>query len=156
MSTPEDIVFMRQALSWARQAADLKEVPVGAVAVFGGQVVGVGYNRREIDKAPFAHAEMMALHEASKSLDAWRLSSVTLYVTLEPCVMCAGALVQCRLGRLVYGATDVKAGAVGSLYNLVQDARLNHRVEVEGGVLAEECSDILKSFFRSLRRKEGA
>jgi tRNA(adenine34) deaminase len=121
------------------------------VAVFEGRVVGQGHNRRELDKSPLGHAELLALAEASRFVGAWRLTGVTLYVTLEPCAMCAGAMVQARLTRLVYGAADPKAGAVGSLYNLVRDPRHNHQVEVTAGLLAEASGQLLKDFFRALR-----
>ena len=144
---------MSQALALAREAAALGEVPVGAVAVVGGKVVGVGYNRREMDRDPLAHAELLALAQAAKALGAWRLTGVTLYVTLEPCAMCAGAMVQGRVTRLVYGAADPRAGAVGTLYNLVEDARHNHRVNVTRGVLGTESGQLLKDFFGQLRGK---
>ena len=147
MHTP----FMEEALSLARHAASLGEVPVGAVAVKEGVVIGRGYNRREIDADPLSHAEMTALAQAAKALKAWRLTGVTLYVTLEPCAMCAGAIVQSRVDRVVFGAIDPKAGAAGSLYNLLQDARHNHRVDVVSGVLQEACSAALKEFFQGLR-----
>jgi tRNA(adenine34) deaminase len=147
----QDDRFMGEALSLASQAAALGEVPVGAVAVVGGEIVGRGFNRREIDRDPFAHAELIALREASRHLGAWRLSGVSLYVTLEPCAMCAGAMVQGRLTRLVFGASDPKAGAAGTLYDLLSDARHNHRVPVTAGVRAEECGTVLKEFFRRLR-----
>lgn len=147
---------MRQALLLAGEAERLGEVPVGAVAVVGGQVVGRGFNRRETDRSPLAHAELLAIAEASRTLDAWRLSGVTLYVTLEPCAMCAGALVQSRIDRVVFGARDPKAGAVGSLYNLAEDARHNHRLKVTSGVLADECGKVLTDFFRGLREKRRA
>jgi tRNA(adenine34) deaminase len=149
----DDIAFMQQALELAREAASLGEVPVGAVAVLDGNVVGTGYNRRECDRDPFAHAEMLALSAAAKARDAWRLSGVTLYVTLEPCAMCAGALVQSRVTRLVLGTMDPKAGAVGSLYNLVEEPRHNHRLQVTRGILAEESRQLLKTFFERLRAK---
>lgn len=148
----DDEAFMQQALELAREAAKLGEVPVGAVCVKDGAVIGRGFNRREIDRDPLSHAELSALREASRAMDVWRLSGVTLYVTLEPCAMCAGAMVQARVDRLVFGASDPKAGAVGSLYNLAQEPRHNHRLEVTGGVLAEACGAILKDFFRSLRK----
>jgi tRNA(adenine34) deaminase len=144
---------MSQALALAREAAALGEVPVGAVAVVAGQVVGVGYNRREMDRDPLAHAELLALAQAAKALGAWRLTGVTLYVTLEPCAMCAGAMVQGRVTRLVYGAADPRAGAVGTLYNLVEDARHNHRVSVTRGVLAEASGTLLRDFFGQLRTR---
>jgi tRNA(adenine34) deaminase len=144
---------MSQALALARHAAGLGEVPVGAVAVLDGRVVGTGYNRRELDASPLAHAEILALDAAARSVGAWRLTGVTLYVTLEPCAMCAGAMVQARVSRLVFGTLDPKAGAVGSLYNLVQDPRFNHRVDVTQGVCGAECAQLLKDFFAALRRK---
>jgi tRNA(adenine34) deaminase len=149
-----DEVFMRQALALAREAGGLGEVPVGAVAVHEGRVIGTGYNRREVDRDPLAHAELRALDAAAKALGAWRLTGVTLYVTLEPCAMCAGALVQSRVTRLVFGASDPKAGAVGSLYNLAEEPRHNHRLLVTSGVLAEESRHQLKSFFERLREKK--
>lgn len=153
MGVPADIDegFMQQALALASEAARLGEVPVGAIAVKAGQIIGRGYNRREIDRDPFSHAELIALRQAADAVGAWRLSDVTLYVTLEPCAMCAGALVQSRVTRLVFGAMDPKAGAVGSLYNLAQDARFNHRLEVTSGVLQPACSRTLKEFFAGLR-----
>jgi tRNA(adenine34) deaminase len=147
----DDQAFMERALGLARQAAVVGEVPVGAVAVRDGAVVGEAFNRREMDRDPLAHAELLALRQASQRLDAWRLTGVTLYATLEPCAMCAGALVQARVSRLVFGARDPKAGAVGSLYNLAQDGRHNHRVEVTAGVLEAESGELLKEFFRKLR-----
>lgn len=148
-----DVGFMQQALELANEAARLGEVPVGAVAVKEGQIVGRGYNRREIDRDPFSHAELIAMQQAAKHLGVWRLTDVTIYVTLEPCAMCAGALVQSRVSRLVFGTVDPKAGAVGSLYNLAQDARFNHRLEVTQGVLREACSQTLKDFFAGLRAR---
>jgi tRNA(adenine34) deaminase len=149
-----DEEFMSVALELAATAAALGEVPVGAVAVKDGQIIGRGYNRREIDKDPFSHAEFNAMRDAAKALGVWRLTGVTIFVTLEPCAMCAGALVQSRVTRLVFGATDPKAGAVGSLYNLAADSRHNHRVEVVGGVMSEACGQALKTFFASLRREQ--
>ncbi|MFZ5446077.1 MAG: tRNA adenosine(34) deaminase TadA [Myxococcota bacterium] len=151
-----DVGFMKQALELANEAARLGEVPVGAVAVKEGQIIGRGYNRREIDRDPFSHAELTAMKEAALAIGAWRLSGVTIYVTLEPCAMCAGALVQSRVSRLVFGTMDPKAGAVGSLYNLAQDPRFNHRVDVTSGVLSEACSQALKSFFAGLRARRSA
>ncbi|WP_140853543.1 tRNA adenosine(34) deaminase TadA [Myxococcus xanthus] len=149
-----DEAFMQQALSLARKAAELGEVPVGAVAVFNGEVVGAGFNRREVDRNPLAHAEMLAMDAAARKIGAWRLSGVTLYVTLEPCAMCAGGLVQSRVTRLVFGAFDPKAGAVGSLYNLVEEPRHNHRLQVTSGILADESRLLLKTFFGRLRAKK--
>ena len=145
---------MQQALALAQEAAALGEVPVGAVAVYEGRVVGTGFNRREIDRDPLAHAEVRALDQAARTLGCWRLSGVTLYVTLEPCAMCAGAMVQARVTRLVFGTLDPKAGAVGSLYNLVEEPRHNHRLQVTSGILADECRLLLKTFFGALRQKK--
>ncbi len=155
MNRVRDMGFMRRAIELAAQAGSLGEVPVGAVAVRGDLVVGEGFNRREMDRDPLAHAELIALGKAAASLGAWRLTGVTLYVTLEPCAMCAGAMVQSRLTRLVYGADDRKMGAGGSLYNLLEDERHNHGVEVTRAVLADECGRLLEDFFRALRGKEG-
>lgn len=149
---PDDTVFMEEALALARKAAELGEVPVGAVVVRDGQVIGRGFNRRETWGDPTAHAEMLAIREAARAVGGWRLTGCTLYVTLEPCAMCAGAIVLARLDRVVYGAVDPKAGAVGSLMNLVQDERLNHRAEVIAGIEAESCGELLRDFFRSRRR----
>jgi len=146
---------MREALALAREAALAGEVPVGAVALLDGEVVGRGRNRREQDQDPSAHAELLAVREAARRLGRWRLSGVTVVATLEPCAMCAGALVLARVDRLVFGASDPKAGAVGSLQDLSQDARLNHRFQVERGLLAEECGALLRDFFRARRRGNG-
>lgn len=148
---PEDLDFMRLALAEARRAADEGEVPVGAVIVCRGEVVAAAHNQREALRDPTAHAEMVAITQAAESLGAWRLEGCTLYVTLEPCPMCAGAIVQARVPRVVYGAADPKAGAVESLYHLLEDERLNHRCEIERGVLAEECGAVLREFFRKRR-----
>jgi len=142
---------MAEALELARTAASLGEVPVGAVVVADGRVVGRGLNRRELDQDPLAHAELLAMREACATLGRWRLTDATLYVTLEPCVMCAGALVQARLGRLVFGTTDPQYGAVGSQFDLPRDSRLNHRVAVIGGVEHEACRALLDAFFARLR-----
>ncbi len=150
--------MMARALELAREAAALGEVPVGAVVyeTSSGRVVGEGFNRREIDRDPAAHAELIAIRAAASALGDWRLNSCTLVVTLEPCAMCAGLIVNARVGRLVYGARDPKAGASESLYAITSDPRLNHRVEGDGpiaGVMEEECAAILKEFFRVLRQK---
>ena len=147
----EDTVYMSLALKQARLAAAEGEVPIGAVLVCDGAVVAHGRNARESAADPTAHAELIAIREGAERLGRWRLSGCTLYVTLEPCLMCAGALVNARIGRLVYGASDPKAGAVGTLYDLSADARLNHRYEVTTGVLGDECGRLLKEFFRGLR-----
>ncbi len=142
---------MDEALRLAEAALHLGEVPVGAVVVVDGVVVGSGHNRREVDTDPLAHAELIAIREACARLGRWRLTDATLYVTLEPCVMCAGALVQARVGRLVFGAPDPKYGAVGSQFDLPRDARLNHRVGVAGGIEAARCRALLDRFFTGLR-----
>ncbi|HWP58525.1 MAG TPA: tRNA adenosine(34) deaminase TadA [Candidatus Acidoferrales bacterium] len=147
-----DLSFMLEALEQAQEAARAGEIPVGAVIVRGGAVIARGRNRREALQDPTAHAEMLALREAARGLNSWRLNECALYVTLEPCIMCVGAILQARIQRLVFGPPDPKAGAVMSLYRLCEDARLNHRVEVVGGVLAQECGEILANFFSDLRR----
>lgn len=147
---------MTRCLALADQAARLGEVPVGAVVVCDGEIVGEGYNKREIDDDPLAHAELFALRAAARRLGRWRLSGCTLVVTLEPCFMCAGALVNARVDRLVYGAADPKAGAVDSLARVCTDPRLNHRVAVSSGVMAETCSENLRAFFADLRRRNAA
>ena len=152
MERPEDRVWMMEALAEARRAAEIGEVPIGAVVVREGGVVGRGHNRREIDGDPLAHAELLAIREAAVRTDGWRLLGCTMYVTLEPCAMCAGALVNSRIERLVYAAPDPKAGYCGTLGNLVQDPRLNHRLEVTAGVLEGESAALLRGFFASLRR----
>ena len=144
-------LWMDRALDQARLATDHGDVPVGAVVVAGGEVIAAAHNRREVDGDPTAHAEILALRRAAAHLGSWRLEGCTLYVTLEPCTMCAGAMVLARLPSLVFAADDPKAGAVGSLYDLVRDPRLNHAVEVTCGVMAEECGDLLRRFFRARR-----
>ena len=143
---------MNLAIEEARKAQAIGEVPVGAIVVHEGKIVGRGFNRRETWQDPTAHAELLAMKEASETLGSWRLVDCTTYVTLEPCPMCAGTMVNARLSRLVFGARDPKAGAVRSLFTLVEDDRLNHRVEVIEGVLADECGSILSEFFRSIRK----
>ncbi len=145
--------WMQQALKEAVKAAEEKEVPVGAVVVHNSMVIGRGYNRTEGLGDATAHAEILAIGAASETLGDWRLEDCTLYVTLEPCPMCAGAIVQARIPKLVFGATDPKAGACGTLYNIVEDQRLNHMVEVVKGVREEESSSLLKSFFHKLRKQ---
>jgi tRNA(adenine34) deaminase len=146
-----DLFYMKLALEQAREADACGEVPVGAVLVREGRVLAACRNRCEELKDATAHAEILALREGSRRLGGWRLTGTTLYVTLEPCPMCAGALVQARVERLVYGAADPKGGACGTLYNLVQDERLNHRLAVTGGVMADECAVLLQGFFRRRR-----
>ena len=155
-STGIDEKFMREALTEARAAAAVGEVPIGAVVVRAGEIVARAHNRRELDQDPSAHAEFAALCAAAQSLGRWRLSDCTVYVTLEPCCMCAGLMVNARVGRCVYGAADAKAGALGSLYDLNADSRLNHRFNVTAGVLADECRAVLSSYFSGLRGTEGA
>lgn len=151
-----DIKYMKIALAEARKAYQRAEVPIGAVVICNDQVVGRGFNLREQTQDPTSHAEMIALREAAKNEASWRLENCQLYVTLEPCPMCAGAILQSRIERLVYGASDPKAGAVNSLYQLLNDDRFNHQVEVEAGVMEKEAAQLLKSFFRDLReRKDG-
>ena len=146
---------MGLALAAAGQAANLGEVPVGAVLTIGDRIIVQAHNERERLHDPTAHAEILALKRASRLLGRWRLSDATLYVTLEPCPMCAGALVNSRISRLVYGALDPKAGAAQSLFNLVQDPRLNHRIDVLGGICSEESASLLRAFFRARRKKDG-
>lgn len=147
----DDQRFMALALQEARQAGELGEVPIGAVLVWEGQVVGRGSNRREIDQDPTAHAEMLAIRQAARNQGSWRLLDTTLYVTLEPCTMCMGAIILARIPRLVFACRDPRAGAVGSIYDFSQDERFNHRVEVTEGILEQECSQLLSGFFQRLR-----
>jgi tRNA(adenine34) deaminase len=146
-----DEYFMRLALREAERALEHDDVPVGAVMVHDGELVGAGHNERELRRDPSAHAEMLALREAARELDSWRLLGTTLYVTLEPCAMCAGAIVLGRVPRVVYGTTDPKAGAAGSVLDVLAEPRLNHRPEVAGGVLADECAALLRAFFAARR-----
>jgi tRNA(Arg) A34 adenosine deaminase TadA len=149
--TDED--FMRRALAEAEKAAACGETPVGAVLVVGDEIVAAAHNMRESWQDPTAHAELMILREASTKLGRWRLSDATLYVTLEPCLMCAGAMVLARVGRLVYGCRDPRAGALGSVYDVVRDGRLNHVFRITPGVLEAECREVLQGFFEKLREK---
>ena len=144
--------YMRMALREARQAFAEDEVPIGAVIAHEGRVIGAAHNQREQLHDPTAHAEMIAITQAATAVDDWRLENCTLYVTLEPCPMCAGAILQARIPRVVYGAADPKAGAVESLFHLLNDARLNHRAETIAGVLADECAGLLSEFFQAKRR----
>ena len=146
-------MYMRMALQQAQAAEAEGEVPVGAVIVHGMQVVAAAYNQREMLNDPTAHAEMIAITQAAEALQSWRLEDCTLYVTLEPCPMCAGAILQARIPMIVYGAADPKAGAVHSLFKLLNDARLNHRASVIAGVREDECGSILTNFFREQRAK---
>ncbi len=144
--------YMQDAIELARKALESEDVPVGALVVHRDRVIGRGFNQREKLQDPTAHAEMIAITAAAEYIGHWRLEDCTLYVTLEPCPMCAGALVQARVARLVYGASDGKAGACGSLYEITQDQRLNHQTETVAGVMAEPCAELLRAFFR--RRRE--
>ena len=145
--------YMREAIKQAKKAAAIGEVPIGCVIVHDGQVIGRGYNRRNTDKSTLAHAEITAIKRASKKLGDWRLEDCTLYVTLEPCQMCAGAIVQARIPEVMIGCMNPKAGCAGSIYNLLQEPAFNHQVSLFKGVLEEECSQMLKDFFRSLRTR---
>lgn len=149
-----DETYMAMALAEAQRAEAIGEVPIGAVVVSGGAVVASAGNRREVDCDPAGHAELLAIREAASRLGRWRLSDCTVYVTLEPCPMCAGLMHQARIARCVFAATDPKAGALGTLYDLSDDERLNHRFEVTRGVLAEESAALLRGFFRRLRSEE--
>jgi tRNA(adenine34) deaminase len=150
-SVDSDAVWMRWALREAEKAFEAGEVPVGAVVTVEGRIIGRAHNQTETLQDPTAHAEMIAISAAANTLGSWRLDGCTLYVTLEPCAMCAGAIVLSRIQRVVFGAFDPKAGACGSLRNLVQDARLNHRVQLTSGILDGEVSDLMKAFFQNLR-----
>jgi len=152
-NSEEDKRFMRAAIEAARIAEDNGDVPIGAVIVYKNQIIAKAYNQREQLADPTAHAEIIALTQAAAALQSWRLNGCTMYVTLEPCPMCAGALVASRMDRLCYGCDDPKTGAVKSLYNIVSDSRLNHQVEVTEGILKEDCSVQLQQFFNR-RRKE--
>lgn len=150
----QDEYYMRLAIEAARQAEEEGEVPIGAVIVYEDEVISTSYNRRETLQSSLAHAEIFAIHEANKHFNSWRLENCTLYVTLEPCPMCAGAIIQSRIDRVVYGAKDFKAGCVGTLMDLLSDLRFNHQVEWRSGVLGEECSALLTNFFKKLRKKD--
>ncbi|NLT16706.1 MAG: nucleoside deaminase [Clostridiales bacterium] len=148
--TPDEI-FMKEALAEAKKAMDKGEIPVGAVVVLGGEVIGRGHNLREATGDPTAHAEMLALREAARAIGHWRLIGCTLYVTLEPCPMCAGAVINGRVGRVCFGAFDPKAGCCGTLYDLTGERKFNHHPDVAGGVLNDECAALLKEFFSKRR-----
>ena len=150
-ASPIDERFMRLALHEAERALNHGDVPVGAVLAHGGEVVGAGHNERELRQDPSAHAEMIALRAGAAALGSWRLLDTTLYVTLEPCAMCAGAIVLGRVPRVVYGTADPKAGAAGSVLDILAEPRLNHRPSVEGGLLARECAALLRAFFAARR-----
>jgi len=146
-----DEQFMRAAMQEADKARKMDEVPIGAVIVHDGEIIAAGHNLRETSQTSLSHAELITIEEANKKIGSWRLEDCTLYVTLEPCPMCAGAIVQSRVKRVVYGASDPKAGSAGTLMNLLQDERFNHQVELTSGVLEQECGDLLRDFFRALR-----
>ena len=146
-------IFMKEAIRQAKKAAKLDEVPIGCVITYAGRIIARGYNRRNTDKSTLAHAEISAIKKASKVIGDWRLEECTLYVTLEPCQMCAGAIVQARIPRVVIGTMNAKAGCAGSIYNLLQEPRFNHQVEVVYDVLREDCTEMLTSFFINLRQK---
>lgn len=148
-----DCYFMRQAVIQARKAAKIGEVPIGCVIVFENKIIGRGYNRRNTDKTTLAHAEITAIKRAGKIIKDWRLEDCTLYVTLEPCQMCAGAIVQARIPRVVMGAMSDKAGCAGSVMNILENPDFNHQVQVTRGILQDKCSEILKTFFVDLRKK---
>ncbi len=150
----QDEVYMKEAMKQAKKAYALGEVPIGCVIVYEGKIIGRGYNRRTIDKNTIAHAEMMAIRKAGKKMNDWRLEDCTMYVTLEPCQMCSGAIVQSRMKRVVIGCMNPKAGCAGSVLNLLQMTEFNHQVELEIGVLKEECSAMMKQFFKELREKK--
>ena len=148
---PRDEYYMRLALREATRATEHDDIPVGAVIVRDGEVIGLGHNEREVRADPTAHAEMMALREAAQVLGSWRVLDSVLYVTLEPCAMCAGAIVLARVPRVVFGTADPKAGAAGSVLDVLGEQRLNHRPQVQSGLLAEECADLLRAFFAERR-----
>jgi tRNA(adenine34) deaminase len=147
----QDAVFMREALAEAVRGGSRDEVPVGAIVVLDGKIIGRGLNQPIADQDPTAHAEILAIREAARAVGAYRLPGAILYVTLEPCVMCVGAIVHARIATIKYGARDSKAGALGSVYDIGRDGRLNHRIEVIGGLLEDECASVLREFFRHRR-----
>jgi tRNA(adenine34) deaminase len=151
MWSDEDLTWMQEALSEAHAAEAHDDVPIGAVVVHAGSIIGRGHNERELREDPTAHAEILALRQAAAHVGSWRVLDATLYVTLEPCTMCAGAIVLSRIPRVVYGCADPKAGAAGSVLDVLAEPRLNHRPEVVGGVLADECAEVLRAFFRARR-----
>lgn len=150
----QDERYMKEAIKQAKKAYAIGEVPIGCVIVYEDKIIGRGYNRRTIDKNTIAHAEMIAIKKASKKMNDWRLEDCTMYVTLEPCQMCSGAIVQSRMKRVVVGCMNPKAGCAGSILNLLQMPRFNHQVELDIGILEEECSGLMKQFFKELREKK--
>ena len=155
---PEEpqIKYMKEAYKLARKAADLGEVPIGCVIEFQGKIIGRGYNRRTTDKCTLGHAEITAIKKASKYLGDWRLEGCTMYVTLEPCQMCAGAIVQARIPRVIIGCMNPKAGCAGSIMNILNEPRFNHQVITENGMMEQECSEMLSTFFKKMRAKSKA
>ena len=152
----EDQYYMREAVAEAKKASALDEVPIGSVVVHNGEIIARAHNLRETDRCATAHAELLAIEQACRVLDTWRLEGAVLYVTLEPCPMCAGAILQSRIERVVFGAYDPKAGCAGTFMNLLEDERFNHQCEVVPGILAEECGGMLSDFFRELRARKKA
>ncbi|WP_413463245.1 tRNA adenosine(34) deaminase TadA [Bacillus sp. B1-b2] len=152
----EDKVYMKLAIEEAKKAERLGEVPIGAIVVYKGEVIARAHNLRETEQSAVAHAELLAIEEACKKLNTWRLEEAVLYVTLEPCAMCSGAIILSRIQKVVYGATDPKGGCAGTFMNLLQDNRFNHQSEVVQGILADECGTLLTDFFRQLRDKRKA
>lgn len=150
----QDEKYMREAIKQAKKAYALKEVPIGCVIVYQDKMIARGYNRRTIDKNTLAHAELLAIKKASKKINDWRLEDCTMYVTLEPCQMCSGAIVQARIKRVVVGCMNPKAGCAGSILNMLQMPEFNHQVELKTGVLEEECSTMMKQFFKELRQNK--
>ena len=148
--------YMKEAIRQAKKAAALKEVPIGCVIVYDGRIIARGYNRRTVDKNVLAHAEIIAMRKACRILGDWRLEDCTMYVTLEPCPMCAGAIVQARIPKVVIGCMNPKAGCAGSVLDMLHEDGFNHQVELEEGVLQEDCTDMLEEFFRDLRCKKAA
>ncbi|TRM11084.1 nucleoside deaminase [Lentibacillus cibarius] len=149
-----DTTYMWEAIKQAKKAKTINEVPIGAVIVYEGDVIATGYNIRETSQTTLSHAELIAIKQANQVIGSWRLEDCTLYVTLEPCPMCAGAIIQSRMKRVIYGAPDTKAGCAGTLMNLLTDDRFNHQAEVSGGILEMECSSLLTDFFRELRNRK--
>ncbi|MDF2536644.1 MAG: tadA [Bacillales bacterium] len=148
------ITYMKLAIEEAKKAEAIGEVPIGAIIVLDGEIIARGHNLRETKQSSTAHAELLVIEEACKKVGSWRLENATLYVTLEPCPMCAGAIIMSRITRVVYGATDAKAGCVGTFMNLLQDERFNHQCQVEKGILSEECGQLLSNFFKKIRKRK--
>lgn len=153
MKKEEDIKYMKRALELAKMAYDIDEVPIGCVIVYKDKIIGEGYNKRNSSKNALKHAEILAINQACESMGDWRLEDSTMYVTVEPCPMCTGAVLQSRIKRVVFGTFNKKAGCCGSIYNMLQDDRFNHQVELATNVLEDECSELMKTFFKKLRKK---